>query len=303
MKFLSQKPIDLILNGLFDSYAHRVPAVKQITSLLMNRGCIGSQSDIVNDHIAFRTLGIAHLGIASFEKIFLYHGYQKMDPYHFEAKKLDAYWYKPPHESYPRIFISELRVEDLPTDAQEIIYRYTQHIHSDPVDDLDMNDAEAVVDFLHRPLWEIPTYKDYKKLLSVTEYGAWVLYNRYYLNHYTISVHALPKPYEQLEGFNKLLKSEGIALNNAGGEIKTSADGLLRQSSTVANKIVSTFADGDSHSIAGSYVEFAERSVMHEYKDLPKDLLTAKHRRDGFEAGNADKIFESTFSSQIQRNN
>jgi hypothetical protein len=106
-----------------------------------------------------------------------------------------------------------------------------------------------------------------------------------------------------LENFNELLKSAGIALNNAGGEIKTSPDSLLRQSSTVANKISSEFADGDTHTIAGSYVEFAERSVLPEYKGLPKDILTTAHRREGFEAGNADKIFESTFSSQTQRKN
>jgi hypothetical protein len=303
MKFSSQKPIDLILNGLFDTYAQRVPAVRQITKLLIDKGCIGSQSDIVNDHIAFRTMGIPHLGIASFEKIFLHHGYQKMEHYHFETKKLDAYWYKPPMEHYPRVFISELRVGDLSKQAQKIIDRYTQNIHNDPVDGLDLNHAENVVDFLHLPLWNTPTYDDYQTLLSESEYGAWVLYNRYYLNHYTISVHALPKPYNQLENFNELLKSAGIALNNAGGEIKTSPDMLLRQSSTVANKISSEFADGDTHAIAGSYVEFAERLVLPEYINVPKELLSTAHRREGFEAGNADKIFESTFSSQTQRKN
>ena len=303
MKFSTQKTIERILNGLFDTYALRVPAVSQITQMMIDRGCVKSQSDIINDHIAFRTMGIPHLGIASFEKIFLHHGYQKMEPYHFEAKKLDAYWYQPPDERYPRVFISELRVGDLSATAQEIIHRHTHHIHSDPVDALDLNDAKAVVDFLHQPLWTTPTYGDYQKLLSASEYGAWVLYNRYYLNHYTISVHALPEPYNRLEDFNELLKSEGIALNNAGGEIKTSADGLLRQSSTVANQKVSVFAGGDTHSIAGSYVEFAERSVLPQYAGLSKDKITTTHRREGFEAGNADKIFESTFSSQTQRKN
>ena len=85
------------------------------------------------------------------------------------------------------------------------------------------------------------------------------LYNRYYLNHYTISVHELPAPYDELKFFNKFLKSIGIKLNDAGGEIKISRDHLLRQSSTVAQSIQATFADGETAKIAGSYVEFAER--------------------------------------------
>ena len=41
------------------------------------------EEDIINDHVAFRTLGLDHLGIASFEKIFLHHGYEKKEFYSF----------------------------------------------------------------------------------------------------------------------------------------------------------------------------------------------------------------------------
>ena len=53
--------------------------------------------------------------------------------------------------------------------------------------------------------------------------------------------------------------------------------------------------------IAGSYVEFAERLPLPQYAKLPKEKLTNSHRREGFETGNADKIFESTFSDQINK--
>ena len=45
--------------------------------------------------------------------IFLAHGYQRMEFYHFEAKKLDAYWFTPPKSDLPRVFISELKVDQL----------------------------------------------------------------------------------------------------------------------------------------------------------------------------------------------
>ena len=114
-------------------------------------------------------------------------------------------------------------------------------------------------------------------------------------------MHELPAPYNELASFNKFLKSIGIKLNDAGGEIKISRDQLLRQSSTVAQTILATFANGKTAEIAGSYVEFAERLPLPQYAKLHKEKLTNSHRREGFEAGNADKIFESTFNVQINK--
>ena len=51
--------------------------------------------------------------------------------------------------------------------------------------------------------------------------------------------------------------------------------------------------------IAGSYVEFAERNVLPEFSKIHKSKIKRKHRREGFETGNADRIFESTFTTQI----
>ena len=302
MNFSDNTPLNKILNGLFIPYAERVPDVKTITTAMKGIGLISKQEDIVNDHIAFRTLGVPNLGIASFEKIFLHHGYTKQDHYFFPKKKLDAYWYKPPHDHYPRVFISELKVKELSTTAQDIIYSYTKEIQKDPIGEINLDDAEAVIDFLHQALWKLPSLNDYKTLLKESEYGAWVIYNRYYLNHYTISIHELPSPYNNLEFFNKFLQSIGVILNDAGGKIKTSQDKLLRQSSTIAQSVEATFENGETAEIAGSYVEFAERLPLPAFANLSKEKLTNAHRREGFETANADKIFESTFSDQIKKN-
>ena len=301
------KLLDQVLAGLMQRYQERVPDVERALGSMKNAGLIASIDDIENDHIAFRTMGVPNLGIQSFEKIFLACGYEKRDPYHFAIKKLDAFWYSPPEPKYPRIFISELRVPDLTESVQNVIRSYTDEVTVDPVDTLDLEDATAIDQFLHQPLWRCPTWQDYQLLSEESEYAAWVIYNRYYLNHFTISVHNLPSPYCEIEQFNKLLKDAGIKLNNSGGEIKTSPDGLLLQSSTVAELIDAEFTSAEnaeapeSHKIAGSYVEFAERRVLPQFEDLPEDQVQREHRRDGFEAGNADKIFESTFSTQTKR--
>ena len=64
----------------------------------------------------------------------------------------------------------------------------------------------------------------------------------------------------------------GIKLNTSGGVIKTSKDQLLRQSSSVANTIRANFSNGNKK-IAGSYVEFAERSLLPEFRNLKSDKL------------------------------
>ena len=301
MNTLSQKiteTLDTVLGGLMQRYEERVHDVKKIMDAMIEAGIIENSKWIENDHIAFRTMGVSQLGIKSFEKIFLHYGYEKKDHYYFESKKLDAWWYSPPREKDPRIFVSELRVDDLSEEAQKIIYSYTNEVKSDPVDSLDLDNGLEVDAFLHKPLWRIPTLQDYQTLLKESEYAAWVIYNRYYLNHFTISVHNLPEGYNTVANFNDFLESIGIKLNTSGGKIKVSPDGSLLQSATIAQMIEAEFAGSETFKISGSYVEFAERKVLPEFTNLPEDQITGKHRRDGFEAANADKIFESTYTTQ-----
>lgn len=291
--------LDKIMEFLFTPYKEKVKDVDAITSAMLQRGIINHPDEIINDHIAFRTLGINHLGIDSLEKIFLHYGYKKRDYYHFDVKKLDAYWYSPPSPRYPRVFISQLRVADLSESSQAILYGYTRHIQQDPVDLLDLGRPEEVGNYFYKPLWKLPTLQDYRDLAVESEYAAWVLYNRYYLNHYTISLHNLPSPYQHIENFNEFLEEIGIVLNSSGGKIKVSRDGLLKQSSTVAQMVEADFAQGEKALIAGSYVEFAERLPLplSNTSDEEKQLTL----RDGFEATNADKIFESTYQDQTKK--
>lgn len=296
-----------VLLGLMRRYKERVPDVPLIIKEMVDLGLVPSAQFIINDHIAFRTLGVPHLGIASLEKIFLAYGYVKRDHYRFDQKKIEAYWYAPPHdaEHLPRVFISQLMVNELTQDAQEIIHSYTHTIKTDPVDSLDLLDGVCVDQFLHHPLWAMPSWEDYDRLAQESEYASWVILNRYYLNHFTISVHDLPDGFNTIEKFNQFLISRGIILNSSGGDIKKSADGLLIQSSTVAQLLDVEFPLKDGgfciKKIPGSYVEFAERKALPKYNHVMATHLKREYRRDGFEVGNADKIFESTYLGQTQK--
>jgi len=293
--------LDKVLEGLMNRYKERVPDVFAIINATIKEGVIKDANEIENDHIAFRTMGVPFLGIQSLEKIFLHYGFKRMDHYFFPAKKLDAFWYTPPSPEYPRIFISELRVQDLSENAQHIINSYTDEVTADPVNSINLDDANAVDNFLHSGLWQLPTLEDYLTLSKESEYAAWVIYNRYYLNHFTISIHNLKDGYNTIADFNAFLERNGFTLNDSGGKIKVSEDRSLLQSSTVAEMIEATFANGVKHRISGSYVEFAERKVLKQFENLSTSEIKRAHRREGFEANNADKIFESTYSSQTTK--
>jgi len=60
-----------MLNGLMTRYKQRVPDVDTIINAMIQHNIISNEHDIINDHIAFRTFGLPHLGIQSLEKIML----------------------------------------------------------------------------------------------------------------------------------------------------------------------------------------------------------------------------------------
>ncbi len=193
----------------------------------------------------------------------------------------------------------------LSAEAQAVIHSYTNGVTADPVDSLNLDSAADVVAFLHAPLWRTPAWADYERLQRESEFAAWVIYNRYYLNHFTVSIHNLPEGWNTLDAFNRFLESNGVTLNDSGGKSKVSADGKLLQSSTVAAMVDAAFDDGrggtEVHEIPGSYVEFAERRVLDAFAHLPAHEIRREHRREGFEAASADKIFESTYTAQASR--
>lgn len=70
MLFTTDNSLDKILHGLFEPYAKCVTDVKKTTAAMIKNGLINDQTDIIYDHVAFRTLGVPHLGIASLKRIF-----------------------------------------------------------------------------------------------------------------------------------------------------------------------------------------------------------------------------------------
>lgn len=289
-----------VLQSMEIVYLNRNPTAKRVLELVHSAG----NDRICYDHFAFRTFGVNGHGIDSMADIFLDFGYIQKDELRFPAKKLKAYWFSPPAVSFeegsgtngplPRVFISELLVDQMSSEAQEIIKKYTGMSGKG-------NKYAALASAQGSLTWEKPLHSEFQKLARESEYAAWTLVNGYALNHVTISTHRLNSELKDINRLNQFIEDNGFKLNSEGGTLKVSPDGFLLQSSTVADSMPFQFSDGITESVPCSYIEFAERLVLPQYKSLPEEEVKEFHRRDGFEVGNADKIFESTSMEQLTR--
>lgn len=290
-----------VLENMECVYLNRNPTAKAILELVRS----ADEDQICYDHLAFRTFGVNGYGINSMADFFLDYGYTQREELRFPAKKLRALWFSPPRNSLaeggtrangplPRIFISELLVDEMTPQAQEIIRKYVGISGNG-------NKHAALASALGALTWEKPLYSEFQQLARESEYAAWTLVNGYAVNHVTISTHRLKSHLRNIKNLNKYIEKNGFSLNSEGGILKVSPDGLLLQSSTVADSILFQFSEGIKESVPCSYIEFAERLVLPQFQSLPEKEVKEFHRRDGFEVGNADKIFESTSKEQLTR--
>ncbi|CAI9092725.1 OLC1v1028046C1 [Oldenlandia corymbosa var. corymbosa] len=209
-----------VLASMETVYLNRNPTAKSILELVRSV----DDEQICYDHFAFRTFGVNDHGIDSMARIFLDFGYVQREELRFPAKKLKAFWFSPPkiqnsdigigvNGPLPRIFISELLVDELSPQAQEIIRKYTDISGNG-------NKYAALASCFGSLTWEKPSYSEFQVLASESEYAAWTLVNGYALNHVTISTHRLKSHLRSIKSLNDFIEENGYKLNSEGGVLK-----------------------------------------------------------------------------------
>jgi hypothetical protein len=265
-----------IFNRLWDDYSSQNPSVNRIYKLLKDEG-----EDIVNDHIAFRTLDTSAIDIDVLAVPFTERGYVPAGEYFFREKHLFARHFElPGDQTAPRIFISQLILREC---SPFLANMFTHAINDIPAERFDPENLIFSGQLFSPLSWDI-----YEKLRKESEYAAWFYVFGFRANHFTVSVNALKK-HNTIIKVNELLKSNGFVLNSSGGEVKGTAAELLQQSSTMADLVKVKFMEGEFE-IPSCYYEFAQR-----YPDSSGKLYS------GFIAKSADKIFESTNLYQNSR--
>src|SRR5262245_48966856 len=135
-----------LFDTLLDRYRQRVSYVQTYERVFRD-----AQATFVNDHIAFRTFAAQQplAGIASISRIFEALGYRAAGSYHFDDKQLSAIHFQHANQQFPKLFISELRVPELPVEARAIIDK-TVRSHR-PAISTDVLAALANLDQDHQP--------------------------------------------------------------------------------------------------------------------------------------------------------
>lgn len=262
--------IDTLFHNLWENYCVVTPSAQRIHRLLDS----SQGGAIVNDHIALRTFNLEKLNLEKLAAHFRALGYRQGGEYWFEAKKLYARHFEHPDATVPKVFISELVVEQCSDALQAVVQKLVDAMEPSLV---------TRPDFLYSGRhWDLD-YATYQTLLEESEYAAWLAAWGYRANHFTVSVNHLSQ-FRTLAEVNQRLKHEGYRLNSSGGEIKGSPKELLEQSSTMADRAEVDFSD-QTVRIPSCFYEFAVR-----YPDTDGELYS------GFVAASADKIFESTDS-------
>jgi len=260
--------VEKLFKQLWKQYVSIAPHAQEINDLFLKT----QKSDIINDHIALRTLGFDECNINVLAKNFTDLGYVKQETYDFKSKKLKAHYYSHNNPKYAKVFISELKVYEFDKKIQNFLKSIIKKI---PLNIL--NSDTLVTSGRH---WKI-SYEKYNALYSISEYLAWFYVYGFRANHFTIYINDLEN-FDNIEDVNSFLKKHSYELNTSGGEIKGDSKVCLEQSSTLAEETSIDFEEG-TYSIPSCFYEFAKR-----YKDSSHKLY------NGFVVASADKIFEST---------
>jgi hypothetical protein len=300
-------------NKLWQEYSDRVSYAQVYQQMITEAG-----GTVANDHIAFRSLrmsvdspeGKKNLGIAYLEPIAQALGYSAAGEYIFPDQKLYARHYQHPEQErwdLPKLFISELIVDELPENISALIYQTVSlelNLKTSSLVDVQTlensinaasTDAEVeqiinqLQSIFKRP-WNVPLKSVVEAVNAVSQYGAWVLLHGYAVNHFTgyINRHNTPL-YADIESTAKGLADRGVPMK---AEIEGNYSCGLRQTATKAVQEMVTVIDDASGEVISipwtyAYYEIAERALVE---------VAPGHQAlfQGFLGANAQHLFEMT---------
>lgn len=262
--------LDGLLQRWWQDYIAITPVVSEVNRLL------GEDAALINDHLALRTFNLPATGLSRLLPLLDALGYSVEGHYQFVERKLTAVHLEHLDPRQPKIFISQLEVDQLSPLAQQLIAAL--------VAQLPENMFDSPLGLAAGRLWQL-SLADYQLLLAESEYAAWLAAFGFRANHFTLSVNDL-QDFHTLPQFNTLLEQHAIALNQQGGVIKGSPAQKLEQSATLADPVLVHFSDQPC-AIPGCFYEFALR-----YPQEDGTLF------QGFVESSATSIFSSTDTRQ-----
>lgn len=280
---------------LWQQYRARVSYAQTYEQMILQAG-----GTIANDHIAFRSLRLdidtpqekQNLGIEYLASVAEALGYQVAAEYVFSTQKLYARHYQHPEQErfeLPKLFISELIVDELPEAIASLIYETVSDAQLLAVKSVDNTDIDRLENIFTRP-WSPPKQSVVEAVNHVTQYGAWVLLHGYAVNHFTGYVNRQhTSQYPDIETTASGLAALGVPMK---AQIEGSLEVGLRQTATHAVKEMVTVIDDATGELIQipwtyAYYEIAERYSVEITPGKPELF-------DAFLGQNAQHLFEMT---------
>jgi hypothetical protein len=289
---------------LWQEYRNRVNYARIYQQMIEAAGGL-----IANDHIAFRTLRLTidqngrgiQLGIPYLAKVVEALGYQPSGEYHFPAQFLYARHYvHPEQDNYdlPKLFISELIVDDLPENVAALIKLTVQNgdfpwcpdlLSLESINALDRQTLLTQLAHLFNRPWQPPKQSVVEQVNTVSQYGAWVMLYGYSVNHFTGYVNCQQTAkYQNIEQTIAGLTNLGVPMKSS---IEGSIESGLCQTATQAVIEQAWVQDATDKLIQipwpYAYYEIAER---HQIQNSAGDAMLFT----GFLSAQAQQLFELT---------
>ena len=301
-QILNMKRIQIARNlwdKLWENYSARVSYATVYQQMITEAG-----GTVANDHIAFRSLRLKvdgkGLGIPYLENIVEALGYSAAGEYVFPDTHLYARHYRHPEQDefdLPKLFISELIVDELPDDIAQLIYQTVssnlQLTSISSIESFTETEIQLVVNQLQKVFtrpWEPPLKSVVEQVNKVTQYGAWVLLHGYAVNHFTGYVNRQNTPqYIDVESTARGLSEKGVPMK---AEIEGNTDIGLRQTATQAVTEMVTVRDDSSGDLISTPWTYAYYEIAQRF--LVEDASGQKALFDGFQGKNARNLFEMT---------
>ncbi len=302
MKTSASELTGTLLSSLWEGYLRRVPYARKYQEMVAARG-----GRLVIDHLAFRTLNIATgeqpAGIEALSHLLLHLGYHVAGSYRFDHQKLTAIHFEHEDEQYPRFFVSQLEVAELPVWTRDLIHEAvvdTPYLLSDVAIELmnclgldgTVNEeageilAAELTGYFRRP-WPMISREAMLRINDVSQYAAWVLLHGNAVNHFAAAIHA--QNVAEWPGIAETCQ----ALAHAGIPMKEEIEGeegsVLRQTATlpVVENYLFPGASGDEEmEWTYAYFELTERGFTGSGSD--RKLFP------GFITGQASQLFKMT---------
>ncbi|PKO20142.1 DUF1338 domain-containing protein [candidate division BRC1 bacterium HGW-BRC1-1] len=273
IRFISE-----FLRRLWDDYAARVTYARVYEEMLTDLG-----GNFVNDHIAFRTLALTanghYLGVDNLKRVFDALDFEEKGAIEFSDTHLFARYVQHAEPDFPRIFISELKIDELAPEVAEAIRQsvsgYQQLFSDADVEALRRLDEtgeipagllEKTVRLFTQVPWGPVAESVIKRVNGASQYGAWVLLHGYNVNHFTgyVNRHGVDLVGD-IESLIAELKKRGVPMKS---DIEGARGSKLRQTSTEAVRVpVQVIGDdGKTKQIEWTYayMEYAERGEVEE---------------------------------------